>query len=107
VMDDVGHVGQEVFIAPSPTWLYRVCKNVSLHGLRRHHRFHAISVDEEFEDRDDRTPQRRIETAEQMRAVHRIASRMSPELRRVFLLSEIDEIQPREIATLTGAPALP
>jgi len=116
--DDVEDVVQEVFIevfraigrfrgdAKVSTWLYRVCVNVALQRLRKTRRLHEVPDTDAPEPRDDRTPQRTVETAERMRAVYRILDELPPKKRVVFVLHEIEGHEPREIAAIVGAPVL-
>ena len=41
-----------------------------------------------------------------MRAVYRILDEMSDKKRVVFVLSEIEQLEPREIAAITGVPVV-
>ena len=117
--DDLDDAVQEVFIevfrsitrfrgeAKVSTWLYRVCINVALQRLRKRKRLAEVSSDHEGGDpRDERTPQRAMETNERMRAVYAILDHLSPKKRVVFVLHEIEGREPKEIAGIVGAPVL-
>src|SRR5947207_269889 len=116
--DEVEDVVQEVFIevfrsiarfrgdAKISTWLYRVCVNVALQRLRKRRRLNEVSPEGGPETTDEHTPQRALEAQERLRAVYRILDELSPKKRVVFVLHEIEGREPKEIATIVGAPVL-
>jgi len=115
---DLDDVLQEVFIevfksinrfrgdAKVSTWLYRVCVNVALQRLRKRRRLAEVQTPDGPELRDEATPQRTLEARERMAAVYRILDDLSPKKRVVFILHEIEGREPKEIATIVGAPVL-
>ena len=119
--DGVEDVVQEVFMAAFhaivkfrgdsrlSTWLYRVSVNVALQWLARRRRSREVSAGADGDVpvvADDRTPQRAAESRERMRAVYRILDEMSDKRRVVFVLSEIEQMEPREIAAIIGVPVV-
>lgn len=115
---DLDDVLQEVFIevfrsiarfrgeAKISTWLYRVCVNVALQRLRKRKRLGEVHEDAAPEPRDETTPQRTAESRERMAAVYRLLDQLSPKKRVVFVLHEIEGHEPKEIASIVGAPVL-
>ena len=116
--DDLEDAVQEVFIevfrsiarfrgeARVSTWLYRVCVNVALQRLRKQRRLNEVTSEGRPDPRDERTPQRALESQERISAVYRILDRLAPKKRLVFVMHEIEGFEPREIAGLVGAPVL-
>jgi RNA polymerase sigma-70 factor (ECF subfamily) len=116
--DDLEDVVQEVFIevfraiprfrgeAKISTWLYRVCVNVALQRLRKRRRQAEVTSADGPDLRDEQTPQRALEAQERLRAVYEILDELSPKKRVVFVLSEIEGREPKEIAGIVGAPVL-
>jgi RNA polymerase sigma-70 factor (ECF subfamily) len=88
------------------TWLYRVCVNVALQRLRKRRRRGEVVQGDRIDSSDERTPHRLLEAQERMRAVYRILDRLAPKKRMVFVLHEIEGREPKEIASLVGAPVL-
>ncbi len=115
---DLDDVLQEVFIevfksiarfrgdSKISTWLYRVCVNVALQRLRKRRRLAEVTSAEGPELRDEGTPQRSLEARERMAAVYRILDDLAPKKRVVFILHEIEGREPKEIASIVGAPVL-
>lgn len=88
------------------TWLYRVSVNVSLQWLARRRRGEfTVGGDGELPVVADHfTPDRAAQSRAELRAVYRILDRMSDKKRLVFVLHEIEQLEPREIAAIVGAP---
>ena len=115
---DLEDVLQDVFIevfrsiprfrgdARVSTWLYRVCVNVALQRLRKRKRLAEISDEKVAERSSEETPERGLDTRRKLDAVYRILDELSPKKRVVFVLSEIEGREPKEIATIVGAPVL-
>ena len=115
---DLEDVLQEVFIevfrsihrfrgdSKVSTWLYRVCVNVALQRLRKRRRLAEVQTPEGFELRDEATPERTAAYQERIRAVYRILDQMAPKKRVVFVMHEIEGREPKEIASIVGAPSL-
>ena len=120
---DLEDVLQEVFIevfkslprfrgdSKLSTWLYRVCFNVALQRLRKRRRQAEVPLPEGDKmparyERSDATPQRTLETQERMATVYRILDQLAPKKRLVFILHEIEGHEPKEIASMVGAPVL-
>jgi RNA polymerase sigma-70 factor (ECF subfamily) len=116
--DDLEDVVQEVFIevfrsiprfrgdARISTWLYRVAVNVALQRLRKGRRLAEVGSPDGPDVADEQTPQRALEAHERLLAVYRILDQLSPKKRVVFVLHEIEGREPKEIATIVGAPVL-
>jgi RNA polymerase sigma-70 factor (ECF subfamily) len=115
---DLEDVLQEVFIevfrsiarfrgdAKITTWLYRVCVNVALQRLRKRKRRAEVSGDTVTERVTDETPERELDNRRRLDAVYRILDELSPKKRVVFILHEIEGREPKEIASIVGAPVL-
>lgn len=116
--DLIEDVVQDVFIAAFraivgfrgdsrlTTWLYRVSVNVSLQWLARRRRGEVtVGGEGELPDLPDHlTPDRAAQSRAELKAIYRILDRMSDKKRLVFVLHEIEQLEPREIAAITGAP---
>jgi RNA polymerase sigma-70 factor (ECF subfamily) len=115
---DLEDVLQDVFIeafrsigrfrgdAKLSTWLYRVCINVALQRLRKGKRRGEVSSEALGEAATDETPERDLDARRRLEAVYRLLDRLSPKKRVVFILHEIEGREPKEIASLVGAPVL-
>ncbi len=115
---DLEDVMQEVFIevfrsiarfrgdAQISTWLYRLCVNVALQRMRKRRRMNEISDDKVSEPTDHETPEQDVDAKRRLAAVYRLLDSLSPKKRLVFILHEIDGLEPREIANIVGAPVL-
>jgi RNA polymerase sigma-70 factor (ECF subfamily) len=115
---DLEDVLQEVFIeafrslarfrgdARVSTWLYRVCVNVALQRLRKRKRLAEVSADALGEPADASTPERELENRRRLHAAYRVLDQLSPKKRVVFILHEIEGREPKEIASIVGAPVL-
>jgi RNA polymerase sigma-70 factor (ECF subfamily) len=115
---DLEDVLQDVFIeafrsigrfrgeAKLSTWLYRVCINVALQRLRKGKRLGEVSSESLAEAATDETPERDLDARRRLDAVYRLLDRLSPKKRVVFILHEIEGREPKEIASLVGAPVL-
>jgi RNA polymerase sigma-70 factor (ECF subfamily) len=88
------------------TWLYRVCVNVALQRLRKRKRLAEVPGDELPEAHSGETPERGLDTRRRLDAVYRILDHLSPKKRVVFVLHEIEGREPKEIASIVGAPVL-
>lgn len=115
---DLEDVLQDVFIevfrsiprfrgdARVSTWLYRVCVNVALQRLRKRKRLAEISDEKVAERSTEETPERGLDNRRKLDAVYRILDELAPKKRVVFILSEIEGREPKEIAGIVGAPVL-
>ena len=121
-------VAQEVFIrayenlmgfrgaASFQTWLYRIASNLAIDAVRtrNRHDIGAFSLDtpratDDGElERDLPTPERgpdsRIESAELQQIVAEAITELSPKLRSVIALYDIEGLSYREIADILGCP---
>jgi len=88
------------------TWLYRVCVNVALQRLRKRKRLAEVSDDQLPEPATQETPERGLDTRRRLDAVYRLLDELAPKKRVVFILHEIEGREPKEIATIVGAPVL-
>jgi RNA polymerase sigma-70 factor (ECF subfamily) len=88
------------------TWLYRVCVNVALQRLRKRKRLAEVGGDHLPEPGSEQTPERGLDVRRRLDAVYAILDELSPKKRVVFILSEIEGREPKEIADIVGAPAL-
>jgi len=98
------------------TWLYRIASNLTIDSVRRRHRREntcsldaPLDTDEgqvarEQEDTARPGPARDLETAELQRQVHRAIQQLSPKLRGVVVLYELQGLSYEEIATILGCP---
>jgi RNA polymerase sigma-70 factor (ECF subfamily) len=115
---DLDDVLQDVFIeafrsigrfrgdAKITTWLYRVCVNVALQRLRKRKRLAEVSDESVAESSSEETPERGLDARRRIAAVYRVLDRLSPKKRVVFILHEIEGREPKEIASIVGAPVL-
>jgi RNA polymerase sigma-70 factor (ECF subfamily) len=88
------------------TWLYRVCVNVALQRLRKRKRRAEVSTEAIVERESGVTPERELDSRRRLDAVYGILDLLSPKKRVVFILHEIEGLEPREIAGVVGAPVL-
>lgn len=91
------------------TWLYRVCINVGLQRLRKVKRLAEVPderVADGIHQKNEQTPERGLDARRRVDAIYRLLDQLSPKKRVVFVLHEIEGREPREIASLVGAPVL-
>jgi RNA polymerase sigma-70 factor (ECF subfamily) len=88
------------------TWLYRVCVNVALQRLRKRKRLSEVSDENVPESTSNATPEGDLDAQRRLKAVYNILDRLSPKKRVVFILHEIEGREPKEIASIVGAPVL-
>lgn len=98
------------------TWLYRIASNLTIDSVRRRRRREntcsldaPLDTDEgsmprEQEDTHCIGPMRNLERAELQRQVHRAIQQLSPKLRSVVVLYELQGLSYEEIATILGCP---
>jgi RNA polymerase sigma-70 factor, ECF subfamily len=98
------------------TWLYRIASNLTIDSVRRRRRReHTCSLDSpldteegqmsrEQEDTHCPGPIRSLETAELQRTVHRAIQTLSPKLRSVVVLYELQGLSYDEIAAILDCP---
>lgn len=98
------------------TWLYRIASNLTIDSVRRRRRREntcsldaPLDTDEgqmarEQEDASTPGPVRDLETAELQRQVHRAITQLSPKLRSVVVLYELQGLSYEEIADILGCP---
>ena len=106
------HIGNFESRSSLKTWLTRVCINAALTRLRRSSRHKAYSIHEAaFEGGQERTPELpdRRENPEQAlrgdelrRLLDRYLRKLSPSLRNVFVLRDLEEVSGEETARLLG-----
>ncbi len=97
------------------TWLYRIASNLAIDSIRRRkHRQASYSLDEpldisggqverDIED-DAAGPELQLESAQLQRRVSEAILELSPKLRTVVLLYELQGLSYEEIAEIVGAP---
>jgi RNA polymerase sigma-70 factor (ECF subfamily) len=91
------------------TWLHRVTVNVVLMHRRsaRSRPTYAEEVASDITpDHDSVAPDEDADRRERMRAFGRLLDRLAEKKRTVFILHELEGVQPAEIATIVGAPVL-
>ena len=97
------------------TWLYRIASNLTIDSVRRHKRENTISLDapldaeegptaREQEDAATAGPAGSAETLELQREVHRAIQQLSPKLRSVVVLYDLQGLTYEEIAEILGCP---
>jgi RNA polymerase sigma-70 factor (ECF subfamily) len=98
------------------TWLYRIASNLTIDSVRRRRRRdNTCSLDapldtddghmaREQEDTACLGPARSLETAELQRQVHCAIQQLSPKLRSVVVLYELEGLSYEEIARVLGCP---
>jgi RNA polymerase sigma-70 factor (ECF subfamily) len=94
------------------TWLTRVCINAALTRLRRNGRRRAWSLDEmseggvdeaphELPDRGE-SPEQAVRVLDLRRLLDRYLAKLSPALRQVFVLRDLEELSGEETAQALG-----
>jgi len=98
------------------TWLYRIANNLTIDAVRRRkRRENTVSLDEplegeegnlarELEDTDGIAPGRNLETAQLQRLVHQAIQELSPKLRAVVVMYELQGLSYEEIAAILKCP---
>lgn len=98
------------------TWLYRIASNLTIDAVRRRkRRENTVSLDapvegdagqitRELEDVSLAGPSGSLETAELQRHVHRAIQELSPKLRAVVVLYELQGLSYEEIAEVLRCP---
>jgi RNA polymerase sigma-70 factor (ECF subfamily) len=113
---DAQDIAQEVFIrlhrslnryqptARFTTWLYRLTVNLAIDYQRRHARHRHRSADDSTEAQAVADPRPRpddtLETSEFQGAVRKLASRLTPKQRSVFVLRDLQGFTTEEIAAI-------
>ncbi len=97
------------------TWLYRIASNLAIDTMRRRkYRQNVYSLDQpmdtdegqmerDIED-DGAEPDRQLQSAQLRRKVSEAILRLSPKLRTVIVLYELQGLSYEEIARIVGAP---
>jgi RNA polymerase sigma-70 factor (ECF subfamily) len=91
------------------TWLHRVTVNVVLmhrRAARSRPTYSEEAASDVTADDDAVLPDEDVDRRERMRAFGRLLDRLAEKKRTVFILHELEGIQPSEIATIVGAPIL-
>jgi len=91
------------------TWLHRVTVNVVLmhrRAARSRPTYAEEAASDITPDRDTVLPDEDADRRERMRAFGRLLDRLAEKKRTVFVLHELEGVQPAEIATIVGAPVL-
>jgi RNA polymerase sigma-70 factor, ECF subfamily len=97
------------------TWLYRIASNLAIDTMRRRkYRYNSFSLDEPLStldsevsrDIEDDTPgpQRQLQTRQLQQKVTDAIVQLSPKLRTVIILYELQGMSYDEIAEIVGAP---
>jgi RNA polymerase sigma-70 factor, ECF subfamily len=98
------------------TWLYRIAGNLTIDAVRRRRRReNTFSLDapvdteegamtRELEDVSLPGPSGRVESSETRRQVHQAIQQLSPKLRSVVVLYELQGLSYEEIADILGCP---
>jgi len=97
------------------TWLYRIASNLTIDATRRHRRENTVSLEapadteegpvaREQEDAATAGPASSVETRELQREVHRAIGQLSPKLRSVVVLYDLQGLSYEEIADILGCP---
>ena len=98
------------------TWLYRIAINLTIDSMRtRQRHVSSVSLDapleldgellaRELAASPSCEPEKEVETAEVRREVHRAIRDLSPKLRTVVILYELQGLNYREIAARLGCP---
>lgn len=125
--DEIDDVIQDVFLqiykslnsfkynSKFSTWLYRLTINTVLQHLRKKYKKGNREVN--LDDNDDiynsiafnseaTTPEDDLHKKERIKAVYITLNTLAPKKRIVFILHEIQGLQPEEIAKMVGAPVL-
>ena len=80
------------------TWLFRIASNAALDQLRRGKAVRFEPLDETFESADPGAgPERRAETAQEVRRLEAALARLAPEHREILLLREVEDMSYEEI----------
>ena len=118
---DIDDVVQEVFFqvfrslkdfrgqSKFSTWLHRVTVNVVLmhrRAARSRPTYAEEAASDVTPDNDRVAPDEDADRRERMRAFGRLLDRLAEKKRTVFILHELEGVQPAEIATIVGAPVL-
>ncbi len=106
------HIGSFEERSSLRTWLTRVCINAALTRLRRNGRHKTVALDEWGSDGAEESPRQipdERENPEQTyrglevrRLLDRYLAKLSPALRRVFVLRDLEECSSEETAELLG-----
>jgi RNA polymerase sigma-70 factor (ECF subfamily) len=92
------------------TWLYRICINVALQRLRKRKRWNEVPELERPTalpgQVNEQTPERGLDARRRLDVVYRLLDELAPKKRVVFVLHEIEGLEPKEIAAIVGAPVL-
>jgi len=90
------------------TWVYRVSVNVALQHLRKRKRKRWLTLgttgDEPERLLANRNPGRRLEDRQALEHVYAAADTLSEKKRTVWVLHELQGLEPREISEIVGAP---
>jgi RNA polymerase sigma-70 factor (ECF subfamily) len=98
------------------TWLYRIANNLTIDAVRRRkRRDNTFSLDapvdtddgemtRELEDDGQADPASSAQTAELQRQVHQAIQQLSPKLRSVIVLYELQGLSYEEISDILGCP---
>lgn len=97
------------------TWLYRIASNLAIDTMRRRkYRYNSFSLDEPLSTLDTEVsrdiedegpgPERQLQTRQLQQKVTDAIARLSPKLRTVIILYELQNMSYEEIAEILGAP---
>ena len=97
------------------TWLYRIASNLAIDTMRRRkYRYNSFSLDEPLTTSDTEVsrdiedegpgPERQLQTRQLQQKVTDAIARLSPKLRTVTILYELQGMSYEEIAEIVGAP---
>ena len=91
------------------TWLYRICVNVALGKLRTRARKPPplqLAPDADRGDDGEGSPERALLRREDQQRVYAALDTLAPKKRVVFVLHEIEGLEPAEIAQIVQAPVV-
>ena len=96
------------------TWLYRIASNLAIDTMRRRKRHGSVSLEQSVETDEGQVPRQwpdegpgpfeQAEIAETQQAVREAIATLSPKLRTVIVLYDLEGLSYKEIADILGCP---
>ncbi len=96
------------------TWLYRIASNLAIDTIRRRTRHGSVSLEQSVETDEGQVPRQwpdegpgpfeQVEIAETQQAVREAIATLSPKLRTVIVLYDLEGLSYRQIADILGCP---